>query len=657
MHYHYFPVFRNVLRIFCLFLFFSAVSCQEIENEIETTYEDSYSEGDLSIASDILAQIDFTEQGVSKKQLNSLFQENYQVDFESGYDELLANPVGTAFLFDGATSNIAPNLASKVNTYRPVVYSFDPEANAALGKLSDVAIIYFKRIYAIIDPEKDDWSSKSSFINAVVNNAIKEQKTNVIANCCLSKREKDMLIVALNAYRDNISAIYDLVERELKTTPNGRFRLKRFWRRVRSIVVSTAVGAAVGFATCLCPVGALIGAGSGLIGSTLDVIINDRCHYATQCPKGWQQDCSSAECYDNPDWPPSGSGNDNGGITVDVKDRSQLVFPSRFVDEIRNEDCDKNPCCNDRGRAFSSSSTLNSELLTSAAPSTGNVCKARPAGFKLSSLNIYPFYSQSDEEFPFSLAGAVDMAEAPVSGKRSSLKLTELGYPRDYKYFWSVYTDPHKALNEENKQLIAQGKAPRVNQHWKTYMPGQSNAKIGNEIEHHHLLQGRWAIPIAKDLHREGVWYSRLHPKFRSSAAFVSSNNALARAGKTVFGRLADFRDLEDLVAQSAEKDPLAFPNQVYGYNNDGILPNPNSGRYQQGRIYYVVDQDFFLKVREINISYNSNQVHGMKYTVYDSYGYDEYLGEYFGIGVIGKREVGITMGRFGSKKEKEMLP
>ena len=631
--------FRNALRIFCLFLFFSALSCQEIDNEIEESYQESYSEGDLAIAENIYREIDFTEQGVSQKQLNQLFKEDYQLDFGAYYASLLSSPDMYAILREG-NSLETPHSNSKEqsSTYRPIGYPYDAQFHKALGNLSDVAKIHIDRIYNIIDPEKD-WKSKSEFINAVVNNAIKEQKSNVKANCCLSVKEKDMLITMLNTFADNISAVYDFAEKS-KPTPNGRFRLKRFFRKVRSIMVTTVVAAGAGFLTAG-PAGAIIGASAALIGSTLDILFNNRCHYAMQCEKGWEQDCDTGECLTNPNWPPTDKNDGEEPGFGGNKDYSHIKGPTKLSATPATANC--------KGCA------VPKDLLTS----------------EVSVLDVYPFASTNNGEPPFSLKGMVDMSKAPASSPKNSL-----GWPSKPEYFWKTFVDPHNAISQTNRDRIngkahPQGKflSPIVDEQYRRNQPYEADAKIGEKIHHHHVNKGRYAIPRSLSKHTSKAWNKNLHPQVTKSMVFTPGKLSNPR-GKTIIGRLSIFGDIYDILKSSFSDDPMALGNHVMRYTDGGIMWPPIKGNFIYGKVYYIPQENIFIEVTgtmtEVNgkLYHNLDADRGSKglvrqlwFILYENYGYDAYERKYIGVGMIRKGFINDGTGayaRIGSQTKQE---
>ena len=123
--------------------------------------------------------------------------------------------------------------------------------------------------------------------------------------------EKDRYILMLQTYQDSFETTLEKVALQMgedatDLRTNGfwkRFKswTKKTWRKVRSVIVSTAIGVASGFAAGG-PVGAIIGGIIGLTGSIIDLAANDVCHFAMQCPKGWMQDCSSGDCIERDSW-------------------------------------------------------------------------------------------------------------------------------------------------------------------------------------------------------------------------------------------------------------------------------------------------------------------------------------------------------------------
>jgi hypothetical protein len=231
----------------------------------------------------------------------------------------------------------------------------------------------------------------------------------------------------------------------------------------------------------------------------------------------------------------------------------------------------------------------------------------------------------TSDDPPFSTKGAVDMTKIPY---RKGLDYNSLGFPRDAKYFWSVYSDPFNGLSPSNKITIAKGGIPTVDVQWQTNVPGESKAIIGEPIEHHHVNKGRYAIPRALSLHRTTGWYKKIHPKFITSTVFEKDGSIFGRTGKTIVGSVFGWVGLISVVVDVIPTDnPNSTQNTIYQYI-DGvtqIMPSPFSG-WKKGRLYYIDGMDAYIECENDS---------GTSWTIYDKVGYDESEKKYFGIVVL----------------------
>jgi hypothetical protein len=90
---------------------------------------------------------------------------------------------------------------------------------------------------------------------------------------------------------------------------------------------------------------------------------------------------------------------------------------------------------------------------------------------------------------------------------------TANGGVRNYKAFWGAWgTRYGDTLSDANKALIAQGKAPIVDDVWLKYFPEHGDY-LGETLVHHHLDQGSMAIPLPDPIHRQspgyGIWHGQ----------------------------------------------------------------------------------------------------------------------------------------------------
>ena len=149
-----------------------------------------------------------------------------------------------------------------------------------------------------------------------VEDQVNELKFAVEADYNLTESDKEVLYIALDVFKDNLENAVNLFvdpdfEEEIPYAARGG-RLKSFWRKVRSTIVTTVVFAALTFAVvasagALAPVAlqaAFIVGSLAFVGSTFDVSLNDRCWYATRCPgSSWAQECTTGNCWDPSDLP------------------------------------------------------------------------------------------------------------------------------------------------------------------------------------------------------------------------------------------------------------------------------------------------------------------------------------------------------------------
>ena len=101
--------------------------------------------------------------------------------------------------------------------------------------------------------------------------------------------------------------------------------------------------------------------------------------------------------------------------------------------------------------------------------------------------------------------------EMPWVGKGGT-NSSELGYLRDPVYFWQRFQSLYpQEVSPANRALIASGASPIVDQTWLSFHP-EHGAYAGQTLEHHHVGQGSWAVPIPEDLHDA---YTVFHPQRR----------------------------------------------------------------------------------------------------------------------------------------------
>lgn len=642
------PTLRNTLRFLILFLFIFPISCQESDEE--SIIEDDLSqlnlsdiEGiDLSIVDDLMTRVDASETGLSRQQVSKIFT-SHGIDFESEYQKLLSDSTFSSIHYDGGPQMIQKG-SNSAPTVRPFIYAFG-EYNSVTLKFSWPVKKHLARIVNIINIEEShNWSTKAKFKEYMLYKVAKIGD-DIAYDPDMSIGIKHNLLKALSTYYDTSDKAYEyLTEHEPDYAPNVRVRWKRFWKRVRSVVATTAVHTFVGLVTGG-PAAAIAAGSMAFVGSILDIVFNDKCHFATRCENGHVENCSTGECIDQDNRIQTGGPHFNPS-----KISNSNQYFSGFIPKVGQHGC-KSECCG-FGSRVGSIIEKNAKIGT---------CEADEYLRNVSSLDIYPWTGTTTQPFPFSLEGAVDMAEAPVSSKYSATQYTQLGFPRSAGYFWKTYTDPHNALSSANRiraSNVAKEGVPKVDDQWRNNMPGQKYAKDKDPIEHHHVLQGRWAIPIAKNLHRIGDNYSSLHPKFKDSDAFISNEEALIRAAKTIYGRFAP--NAKEIFEGSFEEDPLALLNNIFAFGSSDLhLGLPVKGYFEEGKMYYLVDRDAYLRIHKVYYKTTQRKIEDiwkLDYTVYAGYGYDRWAREYFGIGVLSKGY--IKVGNYSREEnDKKMMP
>jgi HNH/Endo VII superfamily nuclease toxin with a HHH motif/PPE family len=96
-------------------------------------------------------------------------------------------------------------------------------------------------------------------------------------------------------------------------------------------------------------------------------------------------------------------------------------------------------------------------------------------------------------------------------GRRT--ETTANGGVRDAKQFWKTWsTEQQQTLSQANRDLIATRKAPVVDDEWLKHYPEHAPWK-GKPLVHHHVDQGKVAIPLPEPLHRFKPHFRIWHPK------------------------------------------------------------------------------------------------------------------------------------------------
>lgn len=287
-----------------LFIFFF-ISCEKLDETATPVQKAKEFEIPLSAISDVALLID-SEKGVDMDEINDYFLSKHNIDFFETYDNLLKDEK-FANVFDEEFNN-------NLRTFNSIS-TFDVDAALKEINFSDYAIKYVHQIVDLIPNEDENVESLDPIYPELA------RLQNVIQNDSkLAAHEKEYLLLGLQTFKDNAEGITELVEKyfngDLSNAKTNGW-LKKAWRKVRSVVVSTITGAVAGFVSAG-PVGAIIGGVAALIGTTSDIIFNNRCSFAMQCPSGWVQDCDTGECrtWNNP--PNNTGGGGSVGGTPDL---------------------------------------------------------------------------------------------------------------------------------------------------------------------------------------------------------------------------------------------------------------------------------------------------------------------------------------------------
>lgn len=546
----------------------------------------------------------------NREKIVSALEVNYDINFAEVAGELSNNEIGANFFVQDSTNYSD----SRMNSFW-INFNFDYtlKYNLSSTSFSDQAAPHFTKLYNIIDPETETFSSGKQLVTTIKARLV-TIRSQISSDSSLPSIDRSALLGAADAMRDNADQIVYFACKEFGGLNYEAFRttglsFKGLLRRVRSILVTTAVGFAVGFKAAGL-VGGIIGGGVGLIGSVLDMAFNNACHYATKCGGGWRQNCDTGVCM-NPKY----------SNTIGVGDQNYTLLGPMSVTMTQTQ-----------------------------RPTNCSGCPSGNYRNQVNALDVYPFESQTQSlESYFSNLNidteCVNMADAPANKPK-----TELGWPRDKDFFWQNYKDPRGALSSRNKAIIAQRGTPTVDAQWRSKIPWDANAPLNQVIEHHHFNQGRYAIPMSMETHRRigSIFRGKLHPKIIKSVVFVkpTKESIFDKASKTIIGRLSLFADVIGLISDVHNEDPLHYLNIIYNYVDGGVLPTAING-YRKDRIYWLESVDVYLKVDDVATTYNPGGGGGyysvFKYSLYENYGFDGSTKKYIGVGLIKKGSIGSS--------------
>lgn len=214
----------------------------------------------------------------------------------------------------------------------------------------------------------------------------------------------------------------------------------------------------------------------------------------------------------------------------------------------------------------------------------------------------------------------VDMTNAPKSSPTNAK-----GFPRNNRWFWSQMAENNPQMfSAKNKALIKAGQSPVIDPKWVEFNP--SHAGYKGKLVHHHIDQGRFAVGIPEEAHRQ--LNAKLHPRtgskargfFRGTMKFM---NGIV-LGLAVFDLFSDNPEsLGNLFAQS-------------------------SGNIEEGKIYKNRDGGFYsISDREFQKN-EDGEIESVtaKVTLYRDYRYNEETGEYEGVGQYDQATVKQYKGR-----------
>ena len=603
-------------------LFYCGSSCrtdEEAEMFDKQEQEDLLESEETSQFEGLIDLYSTNSGNITDADLQEYFQSEHGLDFHQGIKDLKQ---AIARIDTSATDKALKS--AKASDFSFTDFPYVEELGLGTVKLSWLATYYLNYMASDWIIPQDGYIGKDltfSQQKVEINKRILALRKRIADDTRLSKTEKDALLNGCDVFYANTSYIASFLYQELNNqsgpvhSPNGKqngFSFKKLWRRVRSVVVSTVVVTVVSAIVCGPPCALLFG-GLTLIATLVDMEVNNECHYAAHCPNGQVEDCDTGDCRPRKkgyNYTPT-----QGGPNLN------LTGPKTFTTSTGANSC--------RGCGVT-----HTEDVKWLSPNVYNPKASSPFSYNT---------------FPFGLDGAVDMSKAPAGSQKNAL-----GWPRNSKWFWKRYEDPYNALSPKNLAEIAKGNSPTVDPQWKLRMPGESNARIGEIIEHHHVNRGRYAIPLSFTNHRSvRKLYSNLHPRFKSSVVFARAKTIFGRTGKTIIGSASIFADVYSSIRDAYSEDPRAFTNQIFRYEENGIMWSPISG-LKDGRIYYIVGEDIYIYVQQFY--YNDPVTPCFQWILYEDYGYDAEKEEYIGVGVINRGGMGICDARKGQTEDKISL-
>ena len=98
----------------------------------------------------------------------------------------------------------------------------------------------------------------------------------------------------------------------------------------------------------------------------------------------------------------------------------------------------------------------------------------------------------------------VDMSAAPAGSSTNAA-----GHKRNGPWFWrQMLKKKPEMFSADNKQLIAEGLAPKADKTWLKHNPRHKNY-VDDTLIHHHIDKGQFATPLPQTVHRE--FHGALH--------------------------------------------------------------------------------------------------------------------------------------------------
>jgi len=208
---------------------------------------------------------------------------------------------------------------------------------------------------------------------------------------------------------------------------------------------------------------------------------------------------------------------------------------------------------------------------------------------------------------------AQDMSKVPATYKSVSGKVVVTtynlhGWPSNHLYFWDkIIKDHPNFLDQWNIDRVSQdGYSPiftrQLKEHWEGIGQNTNGLKIGDVLDHHHVNQGRSAVPITRSEHKT-------IPRQTYKQMLLSKlGNAMS-----VMSIVSEFVAIKT-------GNPEALINQFGPHNELGVVyKQPDSG------FYYTLTS---MEKSDDHISAN--------FDVYSSFRYDDKTHKYVGEGKIG---------------------